>query len=487
MAMVQLPSSADAIAGNRFGLGLRPGDAAGAAPQPDLLAAFDRFEPRPAVIAGLPGSAEMARQYREYLVRIRPFLRANGFAVPAMAGDGMAGTNPPAIDEAAIRRSLRQQYQENFGGQARARIAAALTTSTPFPERLVHFWANHFSVSTDKRQILGLAGTMEFEAIRPHIGGRFIDMLLAVERHPAMLLYLDQAQSIGPNSPIAQAARRRSARRQPGLNENLGREILELHTLGVDGGYGQADVQELARALSGWSIGGFVRRPIGLEAPDGAFIFQPGWHEPGARSLLGRRYAQQGEAQARAMLADLAVHPATARHLATKLARHFVADVPPPALVDRLAAAYLAGGGDLMAMYRLLVTAPEAWTAALPKFKSPWEWTISSLRAVGSETVPDMKIVNALEELGQPIWRSGSPAGWDDLAAAWAAPDALLRRVELAGRFAAQVGDRIDARALAPMVLPGVLSAGTAQAIARADTPQQGLALMLCAPEFLRR
>jgi uncharacterized protein (DUF1800 family) len=476
-----LPASAAAIAGNRFGLGLAPGASAPADPRADLLAQFDRFDPRPAVIAGVPRSAVMAQQFREYLTRIRPFLRANGLAASV-------GTPPTAaIDEAAIRKALRQQYQTDYGGQARARIASALTTPAAFPERLVHFWANHFAVSADKLQTIGLAGTLEFEAIRPHVGGRFVDMLLAVERHPAMLLYLDQAQSIGPDSVLGGAARRRTAKRQPGLNENLGREILELHTLGADGGYGQADVQELARALSGWSIGGFVRRPIGIEAPDGAFVFQPGWHEPGARSLLGKRYPQTGEAQARAMLGDLAVHPATARHLAVKLARHFAADVPPPALVDRLAAAHLASGGDLMAVYRVLVSAPEAWTATAAKFKTPWDWTVSALRAVGTTTAPDLKIVGALNELGQPIWRPGSPAGWDDVAASWAAPDALLRRVELAGRLAAVVGDRVDARVLAPKVLPGVLTPATAQAITRADTPQQGLALLLAAPEFLRR
>jgi uncharacterized protein (DUF1800 family) len=302
-----------------------------------------------------------------------------------------------------------------------------------------------------------------------------------------MLVYLDQAQSIGPDSALGQAARRRNAPRKPGINENLAREILELHTLGVDTGYTQADVQELAAALSGWSVGGFVRRPIGIEAPDGTFVFQSGWHQPGARTLLGRHYPDGGEGQARAMLADLAVHPATARHLATKLARHFVADVPPPALVDRLAAAHVASGGDLMALYRVLVMAPEVWAIATPKFKTPWEWTISALRGIGARSAPDLRIVAAFNELGQPVWRPGSPAGWDDVAASWAAPDALLRRVELAGRIAALVGDRIDARALAPQLLPGVLSAATAQAIARADRPQQGLALLLASPEFMRR
>lgn len=491
--MVIMSPFAFAIAGNRFGLGLRPDDPIAVDPRSDLLQQFARFDAHPEGIAALPGSDVMARQFREYVQQLR-VARDVGTAAMTMARPlGMAA--PPMPDksaEQAVRRNLRRQYQDNYGGQARARIAAALTTPAPFPERLVHFWANHFAVSADKLETIGLAGTLEFDAIRPHVGGRFIDMLLAVERHPAMLLYLDQAKSIGPDSPIAEAIKRRpNARRQRGLNENLGREIMELHTLGVGSGYTQSDVQQLAQALSGWSVGGFVRGPPGLEAPDGAFVFQPGWHQPGGRVLLGKRYEQTGEAQASAMLADLAVHPATARHLATKLARHFVADVPPPALVDRLAAAHVASGGDLMAVYRVLVEAPEAWAApganAAPKFKTPWEWTISSLRAIGSSTVPDMKAVGALAQLGQPVWKPGSPAGWDDTAASWAAPDALLRRVETAGRLAALVGDRIDARALAPKLLPGLLTTATAQAIARADRPQQGLALLLSSPEFLRR
>lgn len=498
--MVATTPATLAIAANRFGLGLRLADSTPADPRDWLIRQFAAFEPRPPAIAALPGSAVMAAEFRAYLGKLRPFLRGpagRATPAPAMASDTMAPAPSDTAPENGptpkqmLRRDLRRQFQGGYGAQVRARITAALTTQAPFAERLAHFWANHFAVSADKLQTIGLAGLLEFEAIRPNIAGKFADLLLAVETHPAMLLYLDQAQSIGPGSPLGQAARRRvNARRQPGLNENLAREILELHTLGV-GNYAQADVQELARAMTGWSLGGFVRRPIGIEAPDGAFVFQPDWHQPGSRTLLGRSYAQQGVAQARAMLADLAVHPATARHLATKLARHFVADVPPPALVDRLARAHIASGGDLMTLYKVLIDAPEIWATtgvtATPKFKTPWDWTISALRAVGTGTTPDLRIVAALNQLGQPVWRPGSPAGWDDIAASWAAPDALLRRVETAGRIAAVVGDRIDARALAPRILPGVLTPATASAIARADRPQQGLALLLSAPEFLRR
>jgi uncharacterized protein (DUF1800 family) len=215
-------------------------------------------------------------------------------------------------------------------------------------------------------------------------------------------------------------------------------------------------------------------------------LFRPQLHEPGARRLLGRSYAEDGEGQARAMLRDLALHPATARHIAGKLARHFVADDPPPAVVDRLAQAFLRSGGELAAVYRALVASPEAWRPEPAKFKAPWEWTVSSLRAVGWHTIEGPRAVNLLRELGQPVWRPRSPAGFDDVAAAWVAPDALLRRVEAAQRLAQRMPQPPDARELAQRVLP-TMGAATATALDRADTPATALALLLVSPEFLRR
>src|SRR5689334_19955112 len=224
-----------------------------------------------------------------------------------------------------------------------ARLDAALTANAPFVERLVHFWANHFAVSVDKLPVIGLAGLLEFEAIRPNVLGKFSDILLAVEQHPAMLLYLDQAQSIGPDSRAGQFIAARGKQKR-GLNENLAREILELHTLGVRTGYTQADVTEFARALTGWTVNGLGRGPmqrmLGGGAP-GLFTFAKLIHEPGSRQIFGRTYRQDGQAQARAILMDLAVHPATAKHISTKLARHFAGDDPPSAMVDRLTQAYL--------------------------------------------------------------------------------------------------------------------------------------------------
>lgn len=474
-----------AIALNRFGLGARPDDAPPTDPRGWLVGQIGRLDPAPPALQGLPGGAAMTMQYREVLGQLR---RQGGGRRPA--GSGQPASPEAEAMASTAQRERRQAFGQAYLAQVQARTAVALTTPTPFAERLVHFWANHFAISIDKLATITMGGPLEFEAIRPNISGRFADLLLAVTRHPGMLFYLDQAQSIGPNSQLGEAARRRNARqtplRQPGLNENLAREILELHTLGA-GRYTQDDVAGLARALTGWSVGGFVRRPLGLPAPDGQFSFQPAWHEPGSVSVAGRRYGQRGEAQAVAILNDLAMHPDTARHLAGKLARHFVADAPPPALVDRMAQAYLASGGQLPALYRALIDAPDAWASPLAKFKTPWDWLISAARALGRETLPGPQLIGTLRELGQPVWRPGSPAGWEDDAARWAAPDALLRRVEVASRMAAPFAASIDARALAPRILPGTLSPATASAIARAESPAEGLALLLVAPEFMRR
>lgn len=488
--------SAPAIALNRFGLGARPDDVAFANPLRWVEAQFESYGPRPAALTGLPSRADIAQALATYFEELRELRQEMGprrqrqqpaamQEMPADPNDQIAGLPQQ------LRRYIRGEARQTYLSLVAARANAALDTPAPFVERLVHFWANHFAISIDKLPVIALGGLLEFEAIRPHVLGRFADMLLAVEQHPAMLLYLDQAQSIGPGSPVVQRFGNRPALRQAGLNENLAREILELHTLGVGGGYGQDDVTELARAMTGWSVSGLTRgrgaRFVGVDGTPGDFTFAEMIHEPGTRTIMGRAYPQQGEAQARAILTDLAAHPQTARHLATKLARHFAGDAPPPALVERLAQAYLSSNGSLLAMYRVLIAAPEAWGAEPVKFKSPWEWTLSSLRALGTREVQGQAVAGLLQQLGQPVWRPGSPAGWDDIANAWAGPDALVRRVEAAERLAQRAGTQTDARALAERLYPGALSPATAQAFARAESPGQGLALLLVAPEALRR
>ncbi|MEG3165678.1 DUF1800 domain-containing protein [Sphingomonas sp. PB2P19] len=480
------------IALNRFGLGARPDDRVAGDPKAYLIDQFARYDPRPAGIASAPNSRAMAAALVKYQDE-RRVIRQQTQAPPAPATPDptMSGTSAAAAmsaDKLAMRdarqvaaRAIRANYATAVG----ARTNVALGSDAPFVERLVQFWSNHFAVSIDKLQVVALAGPMEFEAIRPHVLGRFADMLNAVERHPAMLLYLDQAVSVGPDSPLGLRVAARG-QRKVGLNENLAREILELHTLGVRTGYAQGDVTEFARAMTGWTVAGLGRGPRGATTP-GDFVFVPAIHQPGDRTILGKRYAAAGEAQAQAVLADLAVHPATATHIATKLTRHFAGDVPPPAMIARLEKAFLDSGGDLPTVYRAIVASPEAWVETPVKFRTPWEWTIAAMRALGTATVQPAAILGLTNQLGQQVWKPGQPIGYDDLAATWAGPDAIMRRVEAAERFATRAPAGTDARALAPKLFPGALSNATAQTLNRAESPGQALALLLVSPEMMRR
>jgi uncharacterized protein (DUF1800 family) len=507
-----------AIALNRFGIGARPDQPLPTDARRWLADQFAAYDPRPDAIAAAPTSAAVAAdlvQYQREQQMLRQQARMQqpemsattppspvapngvtaapqplppGFAAGRTAS--VAAAQPGRTDaQRAARQFAGREQRQDYAGAVAARTASALATATPFMERLVWFWANHFAVSADKLELVGLSGTLEFEAIRPHLLGRFGDMLLAVEQHPAMLLYLDQAVSVGPNSAFGTRAAQRG--RRVGLNENLAREILELHTLGVRSGYSQADVTEFARALTGWTVAGIGRGPgaraAGTDGVPGDFVFVDQVHEPGARTIIGRVYPQTGVDQARAVLADVAVAPATAGHVATKLARHFAGDTPPPAMVARLQRAFLASGGDLPTLYRALIDSPEAWAPGTPKFKTPWEWTISTYRALGSKDVQPGTIVGLMNQLGQPIWKPGQPVGYDDVAGSWAGPDAVVRRVEAAERFASHAPGSLDARALAPKLFPAALSPATSQSLARAESPAQALALLLVAPEMMRR
>ncbi len=353
------------------------------------------------------------------------------------------------------------------------------TMKTPaigFNERMVMFWANHFCISTKKSQAVDMiAGAYEREAIRPYVFGRFADMLLAVETHPAMLLYLDNNQSIGPKSPANKTGNK-------GLNENLAREILELHTLGVGTGYSQADVTSFAKVITGWGINRLPRPG----SPGGTFYFTDRQHEPGPQTILGKIYAQGGVDQGKAVLADLARHPATAKHIATKLARHFVSDTPPPALVARLSDAYLKSDGDLGEVSRTLIAAPEAWTPQLLKMRSPLEYVAAMLRATGATQSPQV-IRNALNAMGQPWWQPAGPNGFPDTVSAWASPESLSTRMDYANGLAVSADHSIDPRQFAESRLGALLSDHTRDAIARAESQPQGLGLAFLSPEFMRR
>jgi uncharacterized protein (DUF1800 family) len=312
-------------------------------------------------------------------------------------------------------------------------------------------------------------------------------MLRAVEHHAAMIYFLDQTRSVGPDSTAAMRRLQRKGKRDIGLNENLAREILELHTLGVRSGYSQADVIEFARALTGWSVNTGAAADARTDIASGAFVFRDNVHEPGPRTILNRSYRQAGEMQAHAVMRNLAIAPQTATHITTKLARHFAGDEPPQGLIDRLAKTFIDSKGDLPALYRTLIDAPECWVARPLKFKPPYEWTVSLLRGTGRRTFQKLQPAPLLRELGQPLWEPGSPAGYDDVAARWAAPDALLRRVEAAGRLERYFPNKLDPRGLAPKLLAQTPSEGTRMAIDGADTRAAGMTLLLVSPEFLRR
>lgn len=472
------------LAANRFGLGRRWDDLAVDDPKAWLTRQLAVFDPQPAAIAALAGREAIAAAYIDY--------REDRQAMRKEAADAAPMNEEEKGMDPELRKLSRSEIRRHYVEAASARLANAVATPTPFPERLTHFWANHFAVSADKLPVIGFTGNYEFEAIRPHIMGTFADLLIAAVRHPAMLLYLDQAQSFGPYSPIAQRVRNRGRKQAPGLNENLAREILELHTLGVRTGYTQADVTAFAKALTGLTVAGLGRgagqRLMPADARPGETVFIAPLHEPGTQTILGKRYDQPGAKQAETVLRDLAVHPATATHIATKLARHFSGDTPPPALVERLAADFRKTGGDLPSLYRTLVNSPEPWAEGTAMFKSPWDWTVSTMRALKLPALGEKQNVPAIfTQLGQPVWRPGSPAGYDDVVATWAGSAALMQRVELASRIAGRLGDRADARKLAPFVLADALTPDIAQALSRADSPGQGLAMLLASPAFLRR
>jgi uncharacterized protein (DUF1800 family) len=364
------------------------------------------------------------------------------------------------------KQDRRDDYEAEF--LARARLGAS--TKAGFRERWTLFWCNHFSLKRRGLMSTAIVGSFEREAVRPHVFGPFVNMLLASTHHATMLHYLDQQKSIGPNSEVGR-------RRGKGLNENLAREVMELHSLGVGAGYTQADVTEMARALTGWSI----------NRDDGRFEFRPERHEPGTRRIMGKTYAQDGEAQASAALRNFAVHPHTAKHLARKIARHFVADEPPPSLVAKLATAYANSGGRLDRVAHALIDAPEAWEPAAKKFKAPYEFVISGWRAAGVLPARFNDIGNPLRQLGQDVYAPPSPKGWDDDAENWAGAAAIMKRIEWAGDFAGRFPAGARPLDTARAVLGPRLSPASATAITRAANREEAFALLLMLPEFQRR
>ncbi|MDE5445141.1 DUF1800 family protein [Bradyrhizobium sp. CSA207] len=473
------------LALHRFGMGPRPGSIAvvGTDPRGALIAELDR----PLVLtaaASLPSSAKAYRTVAD--ANARRTARAKQAqqqakkqqvaATPVMSEDQMQaqGAEKDAAEMAAKQaaEAVPDPGRPIYLQEAKLRTEAALVADIGFAERLVWFWSNHFCVSANRIQ--SMSGAYEREAVRAHALGRLVDLLLAVEGHPAMLVYLDNLESMGANSTAG-------INRSRGLNENFAREIMELHTLGVRTGYTQDDVISFANVLTGWTL-----VPPGADPQHGGeFIFKPRLHEPGGQTVLGKRYEQEDAEQGRAVLRDLAAHPATATHIATKLARHFVADEPPPALVAQMAKTFRETEGDLKQVAIAMVSSDEAWRAPPSKLKRPGEWVIGMVRATGITVVDPVPYTAGQQLLGEALWRPSAPKGYPDDEASWI--DGVGRRLDVANYFAERIADTADPQTIIEDVFASEIAAEVKQAVGRAESRQQALALLFMSADFQRR
>lgn len=483
------------VALNRFGLGARgggAGDFASAASDPRdfVKAELSRRNIALLDVPGLQATPVLAQAAFDYQAEVKQQRKAAAQALAMASDDKPADTGKQAPKAATIMRPLANEVtakpsspqppnviQQTYRAEALARVQRATMAESGFVERLVGFWSNHFCISANKGQLARIwAGSFEREAIRPHVLGRFGDMLIAVEQHPAMLFYLDNQQSIGPNS-------RAGRNRKRGLNENLARELMELHTLGVGNGYTQQDVTTLAAILTGWT---FVGRAGRLGEP-GTFIFNANAHEPGPQKLLGKVYDDTGVRQGETALSDIARRPATAKFIAHKLAAHFVADNPPPVLVAKLETTFRNTDGDLKAVAAALVDSDEAWAAPMTKIRTPDEFLVATGRVMGRIPDDPGRYLGALNLLGQPLWTPPGPNGFSDASATWASPENMKLRLDVASQISSRIADMLNPSDVLEACAGEAASDDTRKAIARAETRQQALALLLMSPEFQRR
>ncbi|MDE8349202.1 MAG: DUF1800 domain-containing protein [Acidocella sp.] len=446
-----------ALAEIRFGLGLTPG-------QPG------ETDPKSALKAQLQGSD--------------PALASNTFANLPRGVDGIDALRDDAVTRKAmlasgtpLKGNFKPKSRQMFEADVAAQMGWATTTTASFRERLVWFWTNHFTVSIYQNQTAALVGPMIREAIRPYVTGNFTDMVLAVERHPAMLRYLANDASFGPNS-------RAGLRTHRGLNENLGRECMELHTVGLKAGYSQADVTSMANILTGWSTA-----PSSQTGDPTGFIYRPFAHEPGAQTVMGQTYTG-GEEAGIAALTYLSKYPTTYDLIAGKLATHFISDNPAPLDIAHLAGILRETGGDLGAVSAALVDLPAAWQP-LTKLKTPLEYIVSTIRAAPPPPKqPPVNYVGVAAQLGQPIWGAPLPNGWPDVAANWDGSDALLARINWAfgysGRFEAGA-DGVQPADIAASSLGPLLKPATNNAMALAGSRREAVTLLFASPEFQRR
>lgn len=479
------------IAAYRFGLGEPSLDVVTPDPQTWLLSQIGPADPH----TGLVRDAEDVLADRHRVRKLSKELKRKNKAAQAEMAEGTEMAEGPVKAAKKIVRAseagkgsvdLNQATKED----RRVRLRTALHTRRPFTEHLVWFWANHFTVSAAKGKARGLVGSFERDAIRPHLAGTFEAMLRASTMHPAMLQYLDNQHSAGPNSAYVKRSKGLLAgqgiERVRGLNENLAREVMELHTLGVartDGSaaYSQADVTALAAVLTGWRPSQERRGEAGRP------FFDASWHEPGSKLVMGRSLPE-GPGALEEAVHLLAAHPATARHVCTRMVRHFLADEPPAALVDRLVLAWQRSNGHLARVTEALVTAPESWSPIAAKLRTPEEFAVCGLRMLGQDS--DALAVTAdagTIGMGQEVQSAPSPAGWPERSEEWLGPEAMWTRVEWAQHLARRMGGEHDARTIARQALGAGLSARTAQQLSQAADGEQALTLLLLSPEVQRR
>jgi uncharacterized protein (DUF1800 family) len=497
---------------NRLGFGARPGDVERV--RRIGLAAFIELQLNPeripdtAMAARLAGFETITKSTRELAEDyFGPAMEARRRAQQAQKNQPSMDETPGAKGKPRSREQMQaqQKVREVLMEQSEQKILRAAYSERQLEEVLTDFWFNHFNVFAKKGATEIYLTEYERDAIRPRVLGKFRDLLGATAKSPAMLFYLDNWQSADPDANDRRDEMRRRVaargrgrgrtampemqrpnapqRQKRGLNENYGRELMELHTLGVDAGYTQQDVVNVARAFTGWTI----------EQPrqGGGFRFEPRLHDDREKIVLGQKIkAGGGQEDGEQVLDILARHPATARFIATKLARRFVADTPPPALVDRAAARFKETDGNIREVVRTIVTSREffAADARRAKVKTPFEFVVSAVRATGAEVGDAMALAQAVRTLGMPLYMCQPPTGYADRAEAWVNTGALLNRMNFALQL---VGGKVrgvqPGTASAADALAHDVSAATASTIAKATDPQQVSALTLGSPEFQRR
>lgn len=458
---------------DRLGYGPRPGDVArltAAGTDAWIEAQLDPASlPRaPALVQALADLPTLGQGHAQSLSAYAALQAA--LASPGLGDDERAQT----------QRRLRELVARVQGEARQARMLCAVHDERQLEAVLVEFWFDHFNVFAGKGTVRVTAGFYEREAIRPHVLGRFRELLGATARHPAMLDYLDNWTSVvaGFRAP-ARATAESGQRVERGPNENYARELLELHTLGADGGFTQADVAELARVFTGWT---FDRRAPG---PGSAFRFGPARHDDRPKTLLGLPVRGRGQAQGEWALDLLAAHPSTARHVARKLARAFVADDPPASLVERLATRFAATDGDLREVMRALATSPEFADPAIRggKFRTPYRYVVAAARGTGAPVGDVRPLVAACARMGMPIHGCPTPDGWSDARGAWLNAEGLRQRVDFAVAFA-----RASAIAGAALPEPVAAAMGPATLDTLAALPvRERLGMAMASPDFMRR